>query len=75
MENRERNGNKCIKVIPLNEVKNKIMLKVGLSGNSKLLKPIKSIAGVNKCTHIQSFTNTKQRALLMKTVLKESQEM
>lgn len=50
------------------------MLKVGLSGNSKLLKPIKSITGVDKYTNIQSFTNTKQHVLLMKIVLKESQE-
>lgn len=57
------------------KLKSKIMLKVGLSGNSKLFKPIKSITGVDKYTYTQSFTNTKQHELLIKIVLKESQEM
>lgn len=51
----KENENKYIKLIPLDEVKNNIMLKVGLSGNRKLLKPIKSITevGISICTLVQ----------------------
>lgn len=54
-----KNENKYIKTIPLDEVKNKMMLEVGLSGNSKLLKTIKSITEVaNPYTHMCSHTRT-----------------
>ena len=69
---RRKNENNYIKTIPLDEVKNKIMLKVGLLGSRKWLKPIKSITevGISICTLVQSRTNTKQHGLLLQNGLK-----